>query len=634
VDNVESMLARIARLEYLLDHALVRPAGGGGGVSAVTATLPLTSTGGGAPNLAINAATDALAGSMSAADKTKLDGITPGAAVASVSGLAPIASSGGTMPVVSIAAATDVAAGSMSAADKTKLDGIVAGAAVSAVTGTAPIVSSGGDTPAISISPATDATPGSLSAADKTKLDAIPAGQSFWPYNVPIPGSVAAPVLEQAQDTTGTTPNITFQTAAAKTGSGNPGGNAYFVGGAGDGLTLPYPTSNQGFNYLLNTSVSGSSSYYLGRLFYNGAGVVGLQLGGGANGVGSGVAGVEISCYSELSLATEGGLVNCVAVAGPNQSNWYLKPCLTDATNEAGLAITIDFSHPTSGDVSCVQVLAVDVGSFGTGTLRYYDAELGGVRRFSFNEQGGFASLAFYDTSGNTANEQSFIALPFGPTTGSSDVGIMVQRNPTNTGDLEIISRQNATRELFFGSYSEINRLHTLNQTAFEALTTGALGFQFSNPNNVIGAFRSDTHATIVHGAPDGGHSGCIAQLYHALTASTAAAQQVALVPLQAGVNQIHWVLTAWDTTGTNFASFEIVTCYYANGTTTVTSPSAAATITDTGHTAGAGTSIAVTLVPGASGGVTNVAVNVTPWTGNSISWTLRAVTVVNPGNY
>lgn len=47
-----------------------------------------------------------------------------------VTGTAPIVSSGGTAPAISIAAATTAAAGSMSAADKLKLDGIAAGAEV------------------------------------------------------------------------------------------------------------------------------------------------------------------------------------------------------------------------------------------------------------------------------------------------------------------------------------------------------------------------------------------------------------------------------------------------------------------------------------------------------------------------
>lgn len=53
-----------------------------------------------------------------------------GGAVTSVSGTAPIASSGGTTPAISIAAASGANAGSMSAADFTKLFGIEAGADV------------------------------------------------------------------------------------------------------------------------------------------------------------------------------------------------------------------------------------------------------------------------------------------------------------------------------------------------------------------------------------------------------------------------------------------------------------------------------------------------------------------------
>tara|TARA_B100000900_G_scaffold106829_1_gene88727 strand:+ start:61255 stop:64611 length:3357 start_codon:yes stop_codon:yes gene_type:complete len=45
------------------------------GVTVVTGTLPIVSTGGATPAISINAATTGAAGSMSAADKTKLDGI-------------------------------------------------------------------------------------------------------------------------------------------------------------------------------------------------------------------------------------------------------------------------------------------------------------------------------------------------------------------------------------------------------------------------------------------------------------------------------------------------------------------------------------------------------------------------------
>lgn len=348
----------------------------------------------------------------------------------------------------------------------------------------------------------------------------------LWPYGSAIPGSIAAPVLSQAQDTTGTTPNITVQSAAAKTGSGNIGGNITFVGGAGDGLTLPYPGFYQGFYFDLNTTINGSSIYGLGGFRYIGGGVVNLILGTGDNGVGGGVAAVELGCYSELSIATEGRIINLQAVhdATGLTAGVFLFAADTDGADEAGFSVTVPIQHPTGGSGTVIQALAVQSGSLGaSATIRYYDAQLGGVRRYSVIEQNGYAALAFYDHAGNR-------------------------------------------------SYQD---------------TT-----------------------------------------YSATTSSSAAGQTIATVPLPPGVNQCHWILSAWDTTGTNFASFEIVGCYYSNGTSSITSPSAGPSVTDTGHTSGAGTGISVTLVPtGAS-----IAVNVTPWTSNSVHWSVRAVTAINTG--
>ncbi|MEI8049707.1 MAG: hypothetical protein WCI92_20215 [Bacteroidota bacterium] len=53
-------------------------ASAGGSVTGVTGTAPIVSSGGAAPVISISAATASVAGSMSAADKTKLDGIATG----------------------------------------------------------------------------------------------------------------------------------------------------------------------------------------------------------------------------------------------------------------------------------------------------------------------------------------------------------------------------------------------------------------------------------------------------------------------------------------------------------------------------------------------------------------------------
>lgn len=80
-----------------------------GGVTNVTGTAPITSSGGATPAIGITAATDVAAGSMSAADKTKLDAI--GAIVTTVTASSPLASSGGTAPNITLATPVGVPLG-------------------------------------------------------------------------------------------------------------------------------------------------------------------------------------------------------------------------------------------------------------------------------------------------------------------------------------------------------------------------------------------------------------------------------------------------------------------------------------------------------------------------------------------
>lgn len=96
--------------------------------AAIAASAPLAHVGSG--GTAHANVTTTVAGFMTAADKVKLDGIASGATatngtVTSVTGSGAISvATGTTTPVVSIVAATTVVPGTMSAADKTKLDAI------------------------------------------------------------------------------------------------------------------------------------------------------------------------------------------------------------------------------------------------------------------------------------------------------------------------------------------------------------------------------------------------------------------------------------------------------------------------------------------------------------------------------
>jgi hypothetical protein len=137
-----------------------------------------------------------------------------GQGVTSVGGAAPIFSSGGTTPEISITAATTSAAGSMSAADKAKLDGIASGAQVNVATNlgyttattTGTVTSSTGTS--ATLPAATTALAGVMTNADKTKLNGIATGaQVNVATNLGITaGTTAGPIVTSSTGTSATLP--------------------------------------------------------------------------------------------------------------------------------------------------------------------------------------------------------------------------------------------------------------------------------------------------------------------------------------------------------------------------------------------------------------------------------------------
>lgn len=136
--------------------------GAGGGVTQVTATTPIVSSGGATPNIT-HADTAVTPGAYTNAtvtvnQKGHVTAASSGTApVTDVTGTAPIVSSGGATPAISHAASGVTAAAYTNASVTVDAKGHVTAAAsgtapVTNVTGTSPIVSSGGATPAISIS--------------------------------------------------------------------------------------------------------------------------------------------------------------------------------------------------------------------------------------------------------------------------------------------------------------------------------------------------------------------------------------------------------------------------------------------------------------------------------------------------
>lgn len=169
-----------------------------GVVTSVAGTAPISVTGTATRTVSIAPATTSAAGSMSAADKTKLDGVAAGATANSTDAqLRDRITHTGTQPASTI---NDFALATRAQVEGTLVAGANitltpsgsgatrsitiastaaggGGGTVTQVTGTAPIqVTNGTTTPAVSITAATTSAAGSMSAADKAKLDGVATG--------------------------------------------------------------------------------------------------------------------------------------------------------------------------------------------------------------------------------------------------------------------------------------------------------------------------------------------------------------------------------------------------------------------------------------------------------------------------
>jgi hypothetical protein len=149
--------------------------------------------------------------------------------VTGVTGTAPIVSSGGTAPAISISAATTSAAGSMSSADKTKLDGIASGATnvtnTNQLTNGAGYITSSGTAANVSGTVAI-ANGGTGQTTRQAAMDALAGAVTSGQYlrgngtDVVMSAIQAGDVPTLNQNTTGTAVNVTGTVAVANGGTG------------------------------------------------------------------------------------------------------------------------------------------------------------------------------------------------------------------------------------------------------------------------------------------------------------------------------------------------------------------------------------------------------------------------------
>ena len=165
--------------------------------------------------------------------------------VTGVSGTLPITSSGGTAPIISIAASTPSAAGSMSAADKTKLDAITGTNTGDVTLGTANGLSLAGQ--AISLGLASTSTAGALSSTDWNSFNNKVSASGY----LPLTGGTLTGALS------GTT--ATFS-GVVKSGTGNGFQNASFVPNVANNIWSFASSPGYGMAYYQGTALVGGDA--------------------------------------------------------------------------------------------------------------------------------------------------------------------------------------------------------------------------------------------------------------------------------------------------------------------------------------------------------------------------------------
>jgi hypothetical protein len=168
--------------------------------------------------------------------------------VTSVTATSPVASSGGTTPVISMAAASSTTNGYLTSTDWTTFNNKGSGT-VTGVTGTSPVDSSGGATPAISLASGYGDTQNPYASKTANYVLAAPNGTAGVPTFRAI---VAADIPTLNQNTTGTASNVTGTVAIGNGGSGQTTAQSAMNAFAGAVTSGSYLRGN-GTNVVMST---------------------------------------------------------------------------------------------------------------------------------------------------------------------------------------------------------------------------------------------------------------------------------------------------------------------------------------------------------------------------------------------
>ena len=250
-----------------LSGTTLNASGGGGGVTSVTGTTPIASSGGTTPTISISQATTSTNGYLSSIDWNTFNNKGSGT-VTSVGGTLPISSSGGATPTISISQSSGATNGYLSSTDWTTFNNKGSGT-ITSVTGTTPIASSGGATPDISISQATTSTNGYLSSTDwntfnnkgsgtVTSVSALTLGTTGTDLSSTVANGTTTPVITLNVPTASASNRGALSSTDWTTFNNKGSGTVTSVGG-----TLPISSSGGATPTISITQSSGATNGYL-----------------------------------------------------------------------------------------------------------------------------------------------------------------------------------------------------------------------------------------------------------------------------------------------------------------------------------------------------------------------------------
>ena len=332
-DCCSALVSQTAEMQKQIEAFNLLPPPTQGTVTAVTATTPVVSTGGIAPNISMPAANTTTDGYLTSTDWNTFNSKAP-----ATSGTSILYGNGtGGFSNVTIGTGVSFAAGTLSATGS--------GGTVTSVTGTAPVVSSGGTTPAISMAAANTSTNGYLTSTDwntfngkgsgtVTSVAALTLGTTGTDLTSTVANGTTTPVITLNVPTASATNRGALSAADWTTFNNKGSGTVTTVSFTGGIITVANPTTTPAFTV---AGTSGGIPYFSsGTTWASSAALTqyGVVYGGGA---GATPVATAAGTTGQVLTATTGGAPTWAA---PATSGTVTSVSVVSANGFAGTVAT------------------------------------------------------------------------------------------------------------------------------------------------------------------------------------------------------------------------------------------------------------------------------------------------------